>query len=279
MTNPIKRRDFIKLGSASVLITSASADSLMSLNPPITTSSLSFVVIFEVKPTKEGYQEYLNIAKNLRPMLESVEGFLSVQRFTSRTRDGWILSLSYWSDEAALVSWRTNERHHDAQDKGRGGIFSDYRLRVAQVITDNDLISAERRPLRQSAYNDPDKRKFLYVGLLEVAIANASEAEGVDLAPVIGASLTGLHGHLGNDVFDSLSTKGRFIHLVSWQNEKAAFDWQRQVLAYLKSTTIKNGPKTSFRLRLAEIERDYGMFDRTQAPQYFPEAKSQKQSR
>jgi heme-degrading monooxygenase HmoA len=93
-------------------------------------------VIFEVTPDKKRFQEYLDIAGELRPELEKIDGFISIERFSSLVNEGKILSLSFWRDEEAVSQWRTHMEHQTAQAKGRGGIFLDYRLRVAEVSRD-----------------------------------------------------------------------------------------------------------------------------------------------
>ena len=93
-------------------------------------------VIFEVWPREEGRQEYLDIAAALRPQLETMEGFISIERFESLSEKGKVLSLSFWRDEAAIAQWREVEAHRMAQARGRGELFCDYRLRIAAVIRD-----------------------------------------------------------------------------------------------------------------------------------------------
>ena len=93
-------------------------------------------VIFEVWPKPERRQEYLDIAAALRPHLETIDGFISVERFESLSEPGKLLSLSFWRDEAAVRAWRSLDPHRAAQRRGRDGIFADYRLRVAGVIRD-----------------------------------------------------------------------------------------------------------------------------------------------
>jgi heme-degrading monooxygenase HmoA len=99
-------------------------------------------VIFEVWPADGRKQTYLDLAASLKPELEKIEGFLSIERFQSLTEDGKLLSLSFWRDEAAVAAWRNIEAHRAAQKAGRGGVFRDYRLRVANVLRDYGL---ERR--------------------------------------------------------------------------------------------------------------------------------------
>ncbi|MEM8748687.1 MAG: antibiotic biosynthesis monooxygenase [Pseudomonadota bacterium] len=103
-------------------------------------------VIFEVEPADGRQDEYLDIAASMRPMLEQVEGFISVERFRSLTDPTKLLSLSFFEDEAAIERWRTLNAHHGAQSKGRAGVFSDYRLRVAHVMRDYGLHDREQAP-------------------------------------------------------------------------------------------------------------------------------------
>lgn len=94
-------------------------------------------VIFEVWPDGEdGRTEYLDIAAGLRPDLAKVDGFISVERFSSLTEPGKMLSLSFWRDEDAVKAWRSQDNHRMAQAKGRAGVFRNYRLRVAHVLRD-----------------------------------------------------------------------------------------------------------------------------------------------
>ena len=104
------------------------------------------VVIFEVIPAEGKVQEYLDIATNLKPQLEKIDGFISIERFSSLVEEGKILSLSFWRDEKAIKAWRNLESHRLAQEKGRGGVFSNYRLRVANVCRDYGMNNREQAP-------------------------------------------------------------------------------------------------------------------------------------
>ena len=103
-------------------------------------------VIFEVEPAGERRQDYLDIAARLRPELERIDGFISVERFQSLTNPGKILSLSFWRDEAAVARWRRVEEHRAAQRAGRTGIFRTYRLRVAAVLRDYGMDDRAEAP-------------------------------------------------------------------------------------------------------------------------------------
>jgi heme-degrading monooxygenase HmoA len=104
------------------------------------------VVIFEVSPAPGRRQDYLDLAAKLRPELERVDGFISIERFASLTDDNKILSLSCWRDEEAVRRWRTHADHRQAQAKGRAGIFAGYRLRVASVVRDYGMTDRGEAP-------------------------------------------------------------------------------------------------------------------------------------
>jgi heme-degrading monooxygenase HmoA len=103
-------------------------------------------VIFEVWPAPGRKQEYLDLAAGLRPLLEQIDGFISIERFESISEPGKLLSLSVFEDEAAVERWRQLEKHRNAQARGRDGVFRDYRLRVAGVIRDYSMNERAQAP-------------------------------------------------------------------------------------------------------------------------------------
>jgi heme-degrading monooxygenase HmoA len=103
-------------------------------------------VIFEVDPAPGAMGEYLDIAATLRPELAKVDGFISIERFESLVTKGKILSLSFWRDHAAIESWRKLEAHRVAQARGRAALFSNYRLRVAEVVRDYGMHERAQAP-------------------------------------------------------------------------------------------------------------------------------------
>jgi heme-degrading monooxygenase HmoA len=111
-------------------------------------------VIFEVWPTDDAARaRYLDIAAGLRPLLDDIDGFLSIERFESLSAPGKILSLSFWRDEEAVAQWRNVERHRAAQAAGRGGVFRDYRLRIAGIIRDYGMNDRAQAPADSRAVN------------------------------------------------------------------------------------------------------------------------------
>jgi heme-degrading monooxygenase HmoA len=103
-------------------------------------------VIFEVWPADGERDTYLDIATQLRPLLDEIEGFISIERFESLTEPGKLLSLSFWHDEEAIAQWRQLESHRAAQAKGRAGVFKDYRLRIAGIIRDYTMTDRAQAP-------------------------------------------------------------------------------------------------------------------------------------
>lgn len=111
-------------------------------------------VIFEVWPADGRTDDYLGIAASLRAELERIDGFISVERFQSLTDPNKLLSLSFWRDEAAVKAWRTQEKHRAGQVRGRGGVFADYRLRVASVMRDYGMNERSEAPDDSRAVHD-----------------------------------------------------------------------------------------------------------------------------
>lgn len=103
-------------------------------------------VIFEVEIAEGRKADYLDIAAELKPLLEQIDGFISVERFQSLTQEGKLLSLSFFRDEAAVAEWRALAEHRAAQSRGRAGIFANYRLRVASVLRDYGMSERAETP-------------------------------------------------------------------------------------------------------------------------------------
>ena len=213
-----------------------------------------FAVIFEVNPRPDQWDTYLGYARSLRPELERIDGFIDNERFSSLRREGWVLSLSIWRDAEAVIRWRTAARHHEIQQKGRSEVFRDYRLRVGEIIDDSKLPGGEQ--LREDQFNATRAAAKL-VELSEAAPTDLpAQADAATVAARLGApDLAAQQGLIAWDAFASIHQLGKFILLTSWRDAAAA-----------------GSPRQSseIRLRRVRIIRDYGMFDRAEAPQYFP---------
>ncbi len=125
-----------------------------------------FAVIFEVHPKAEKFDDYLEQAKLLKPELEKIDGFIDNVRYGSLRRPGWILSLSTWRDEKALVRWRTHALHHEVQEKGRFEIFSDYHLRVGQVVSDTHVPTGQI--LREQRLDETETGEARAISIVEM---------------------------------------------------------------------------------------------------------------
>jgi heme-degrading monooxygenase HmoA len=220
-----------------------------------------FSVIFEVHPRPDQWDAYLGNAKMLRPELEQIEGFVDNLRYKSLTREGWILSLSGWRDEKAVVRWRTRMGHHFVQEKGRSEILLDYHLRVGQVTADTRI--PEGHTLREQRLDETEVGEATTVTLID---AKRPRAPTGTVDPAHTAAILGLQpgaaGLVRWDVFDAVLTPGDLILLMSWRTHADAerFEAEAKLAA-------------DARLRRVRVVRDYGMFDRREAPQYFPEAR------
>ncbi|MGO4408551.1 MULTISPECIES: antibiotic biosynthesis monooxygenase family protein [unclassified Brevundimonas] len=108
-------------------------------------------VIFEVWPAEGRMQQYLDLATALRDELETIDGFISVERFRSLNEPDKLLSLSFFRDETAVRTWRERPRHRAAQANGRAGVFRDYRLRIASVLRDYGIHDRMEAPADSQA--------------------------------------------------------------------------------------------------------------------------------
>ena len=219
-----------------------------------------FSVIFEVHPRPEQRDNYFGNAKMLRPELENVDGFADNIRYRSLTREGWILSLSSWRDEKAVVRWRTRMRHHEAQERGRTKIFLDYHLRVGQLTKDTNI--PEGYELHEQRLDETEVGE----GTTMILIDGKRTSEWVkntsaeDVARWLGLP-SKAEAPVSWDVFDAVLTPGDIILLMSWRD-------QLEAEAFEKTVPL---PETA-RLRRVRVVRDYGMYDRREAPQYYPDA-------
>lgn len=107
-----------------------------------------YAVIFEVEPKPGKAQEYLDIAATLRPELDQIDGFISIERFESVYHPGKFVSLSFWRDEDAIRAWGAHVGHQSAQQKCRSEFFKDYRIRVSAVMRDYGMIDRQEAPQR-----------------------------------------------------------------------------------------------------------------------------------
>jgi heme-degrading monooxygenase HmoA len=214
-----------------------------------------FAVIFEVVPKQERWDEYLELARLLRPEIERIDGFIDNERFESRRTKGRLLSLSTWRDEKAVIRWRTLAVHHQVQEKGRFEVFQDYHLRVGEITADNRPPTGQT--LRQQRLDETEVGEAKAVTICEVAGAGGKPASD-DLAAELGMPRIGAPGLVDRELYESIYNPGKLLLLGSWADAAAASAWQPAWRGELRH-------------RLVRIIRDYGMFDRREAPQYHPD--------
>jgi heme-degrading monooxygenase HmoA len=195
-----------------------------------------FAVIFEVNPRPGHMDDYLADAALMRPEVQAIDGFISNERFASRTRPGWLVSLSIWRDEKALIRWRTHALHHEIQGNGRSAVLADYHLRVGEIVADS-----------QADWLAPQQRfDVTEIGVAKAVSVTERAADALERS-VPGATET--------DRFESITRPGNGLMLCGWADEAAAEKGVAGVPGWH---------------RVVRIIRDYGMFARTEAPQYFP---------
>jgi heme-degrading monooxygenase HmoA len=219
-----------------------------------------FTVVFEVHPAAGKKDQYLGLAKHLKPILEAIDGFIDNERFESKRREGWVLSLSTWRDEKAVVRWRSQGEHHKIQEQGRNGIFSDYHLRVCEVTADSH----------------PPKGLKVIEQRFDATQTGAAKALAITEVSPKSHAMSSVHpdlllSHLGfderaaglteYDVFESIINPGKMLLLTSWKSADDSARWAPNDFA----------GAAQIRHRRVRNVRDYGLFERREAAQYFPE--------
>jgi heme-degrading monooxygenase HmoA len=220
-----------------------------------------FAVIFLVQPKQERWDDYLKLAKYLKPKLEAIDGFIDNERYQSARVKGRRLSLSTWRDEKAVVRWRTQGEHHGAQEKGRFEIFEDYHLRVGEIIV--DTAPPEGLAVEETRFDETAVGNAKVATITEVTPMEGKPiAEQSEMLPALLGLGPHLDGRLDVEVFESIYDPCKLLLLGLWRDAGAAKSWSPGVPA--KAGKIRH--------RHVRIIRDYGMRDRREAPQFYPEA-------
>ena len=197
---------------------------------------------FEVQ-IKDGHvNTYMDLAASLKPALTAMGGCLFIDRFKSLTRENLLLSYQIWQDEGSMTAWRVHAGHHGVQKIGRENVFSNYRIRIAQVIHEARPGKPIWQPERYTPYNDPARRPPTYV--------IAAESKNAQLPVATQWS---------HDSFESMYRDGYFAHLIDLPDYQSGLEFGAQFFA---DPTIEH-------FRIFEVMRDYGMYDRAEAPQYY----------
>lgn len=228
-----------------------------------------FAVMFELTPLPERLTEYSATLRAMRSQVQQIPGFISTERFASRAPSGKFLVISFWKDERAIATYRANHLHHTTQIKARSEMLRDYRLTVGRVISEGaEVVPAEK-------FGDPAPRRYLAVGAgpagrfirppttLLGGAHQSSRGGSTSGGAVGGAGAGGAAGAVGVGVgvvpwvwYDSMYEPGKAMATVETTFEQAA-----GVLSELRLGGARE-------MRVIAVSRDYGMFDRDDAPQY-----------
>lgn len=220
-----------------------------------------FSVLFELQPKSEAAEAYFGNAKLLRAEYERIDGFIDHTHYRSLRRENWILSLSSWRDEKALVRWRVRKHHHEIQEIGRDEILAEYRFRVGQVTDD----TAAANGLRM--VNQRLDESEIGAGVAITLITARNDPEWIkvvtaeELAEWLGFDPFSEGDCIAWDVYEEVERPGELLLLTSWKSHEAADAF----------SAIGLKPDDA-RFRRIRVIRDYGMFDRREAPQYFADA-------
>jgi heme-degrading monooxygenase HmoA len=221
-----------------------------------------FVVIFEVQPKAERWDEYLSLAGQLRPELEKIAGFIDNERYRSERTEGRVLSLSTWADEKAVVRWRTHGQHHGVQEKGRFEVFRDYHLRVGEVTADTHPPSGQRLVEQRLDETAVGSAKAVSITELDPLSADAPlKRDAATLADRLNVPQSGGDAVIDVEAYVGINMPSRTLLLVSWRDAASVAGW-RPPPAMDGAARVRH--------RCVRVVRDYGLSDRREAPQYYP---------
>lgn len=218
-----------------------------------------FAVMFEAHPQPSRRETYLELATLLDTDLRQIPGFVDDDYYQCLSRVGWVLSLSTWENEKALVSWRTHPKHQLAQAKGRDEVFVDYTLRTGQLTRDTDL------PVGCTLSEQRLDETVAGAGNTAVLVETKGDTpvptthDAVEMASHLGLDLDAA-GLTSWDVYEAVLTPGHLLMRTVWHDQAAAE-------AFETTATFPGGT----RLRRIRIIRFYSMYDRREAPQYYPD--------
>jgi heme-degrading monooxygenase HmoA len=212
-----------------------------------------FAVVFEVKPNPAQSSVYLEIANELRPELLKIDGFLENERYRSAHNNGFLLSLSLWDSEKALVRWRSRKIHREDQAKGRAGVLSDYHLRVGEVTQVTGKFAGREVGWMRHDETEVGVAKALVI--IEGEIAPDSPAACIPQRMKVGQAVM-----ISVEVFEHLTQPNRLAILSAWRAQADAAEFAKSISPLLEAANLN-----AYAIR---VIRDYGLKDRREAPQH-----------
>jgi heme-degrading monooxygenase HmoA len=103
--------------------------------------------------------------------------------------------------------------------------------------------------------------------IFEVEPAKGEEKTYFDTAAQLRALLEKIEGFVSVERFQSLSDPGKFLSLSFFENEDAVMRWRNQADHRRAQAMGRGGVFAGYRLRVAQVLRDYGLGEREEAPQ------------
>lgn len=222
-----------------------------------------FSGMLEVNPKSDQLDIYFGMARMLRPELEKIDGFVDNDRYSSLTRPGWLLSLSSWRDEKALVRWSIEAHHHKIMQAARDRVFADYRMHIGELVADTHLPAGHTLVQQRLDATEAGIGKAITLLNAKRDPEWVRQGGGEAVARSLGFDPDTAEV-VSWDVFDAVAAPGDVIALVKWGDVTGAEAFRRG-----------GAPPEDVRLRNIRVIRDYGMFDRREAPQYFAEVHPQ----
>ena len=75
-----------------------------------------------------------------------------------------------------------------------------------------------------------------------------------------------IEGFISVERFQSINDPGKILSLSFWKHEESIKQWRNTEMHRLAQSKGRDGIFKDYRLRIANVNRDYGMFDRKEAP-------------
>lgn len=195
-------------------------------------------LLFEVQPRQGHEEHYFTHAAKLRPILMQHDGLLFIERYRSLSREGVVLSHSLWRDEASIARWRTEKHHHQSQAAGRYKHFKDYRIRISHALVHYDEEGEQHQWSTAGMYAENASADARYLTIIRAKAQPNTEY---------------------GECFESVTEANSFISIAEVASEEAG----------QKLSTSAQGDSNTITVIFARVSRDYGMYERTEAPQFF----------
>ncbi|KAL8942669.1 MAG: hypothetical protein Q9216_001523 [Gyalolechia sp. 2 TL-2023] len=219
---------------------------LVNISPKI------FFVIFQLQIPPSRVATSGAYYAQLQPILHAQPGFLSEIPYASPTAEGKQVLIARFVDEAAEMAWRLQHDHLQIQRKGREDVFDDYRLRVGGEVWLDEAGSSDNAGMGGG-------KELRIVALYERPVV---EGRGERVSPA-----GGLGDLIDPEKVGEVDVAGGLADLDVYQGEKSFVwicGWKSLAAAVGFSKAVKRVESDG--LIFLEVKRDYGRFERKEAP-------------